>query len=467
MKEKMIKITFWCLWFLLAVIGCFFIVHNAAWLIGDDSQVFTYTGWDKPIFGFFVDPSFGRFFPLDYTLYDVLCLFFDGQIGPTAHYVIHVICFVIFSFSLALISLRLLKEVKPIFRYAITLLFIITIVGRTYVNFIQLWTGIWTIYVFLILFIYLTIKFYDTKNWWFGIFALLSINYVLYYYETMFTIPLAIGVFALLFTYKKQDQSEKVYNWLLIASGVLFLVLYAVLVIPRIEHLYHHYTDDSLLANAWKMFYAQKIMWLVVAFGLLRIYSFIRHRSTYTFYDSLLLASCAYCCGAAVLHLNYMLYYTPATLCALPAILYFSNEYFKEKWTIVLFLCLALFYGRKIPKDIKENQKSRIETVQHVDIINSYKHDQLYYYEPVNETLNEGDLDVRSCFRFYIRTLVGWYRNDKDLEVDKMIEFNRREGIWIVYDKDLDSFVSTYPDVVNMGFKIGDLSFFRISYLEK
>ena len=462
MSEKMIRTIFWFVWCVIVAFGCFFIIHNAAWLIGDDSQVFTYTGWDKPIFGFFVSPSCGRFFPLDYTLYDVLCLFYDGRIGPTPHYVIHAICFIAFCIFTALIALRILKNLKPISQYGITFLFLVTIIGRTFGNFIQLWTGIWTIYVFLILFIYLALRFQDTKNWWYGVFALLSINYVLYYYETMFAIPITIGICSLLFSYQKQNKSERTFNWLLVASGILFLLLYAILVLPQVVNLYHHYTEDSLLANAWKMFFAQKIMWLVVAFGVVRIYNFIRHHATYTFYDNLLLASCAYCCGAAVLHLNYTLYYTPAALCALTAILYFSNEYLKDKWTFILILCLALFYGRKIPKDIKENQKGRIETVQNINTINSYAFDKLYYYEPFNENLSEGDLDIRQCYRMYIRTLVAWYRNDRNLVVNKKTEFDGKEGIWIIYEKDLDTFISTYPNIESMGFKIGSLSFYRI-----
>ena len=51
---------------------------------------------------------------------------------------------------------------------------------------------------------------------------------------------------------------------------------------------------------------------------------------------------------------------------------------------------------------------------------------------------------------------------DKDLEVIKMIDFDGRKGIWIVYDRDLDTFITTYPEVKNMGFKIGNLSFFRV-----
>ena len=462
-NDLMIKSIFWGLLTALVAVGCYFIVHNAAWLIGDDAQVFTYTGWDTPIYGFFVHPSFGRFFPLDYTLYDILCLFYEGQIGPTPHYVIHAICFVVYCFTFALISLRILKDTNVIAKYFITFCVVVVVVGRTYLNFIQCWTGIWTIYVFLALSIYLAIKFFDTKNWLFGVLSLLSINYVLYYYETMFAIPVAIGACALLFSYNQQDKRERIFNWLMIASGVLFLLLYVIIVVPQIEHAYHHYTEDSLLENAFKMFFAQKIMWLVVVFGIVRIIAFIRKKATYNFYDSLLLASCAYCCGAAVLHLNYTLYYTPAILCAIPAILYFSNKYLKTRWTIVLFIFLALFYGRKIPKDTIENQKERIGTVENIAKLNEYSDCQLYYYQPDNAELNEGDLDVRACFNHYICSLAGWYRGDRYLsaEVNEVFDENK-SGIWIVYVKDLENFEEQYQTVKKLNFKVDPLSFFIV-----
>ena len=129
---------------------------------------------------------------------------------------------------------------------------------------------------------------------------------------------------------------------------------------------------------------------------------------------------------------------------------------------MALFVVLALFYGRKIPQNIHENQTGRISTVANVGIINGYQDDKLYYYEPYNKSLNEGDLAVRSCYCYYIQSLIAWYRNDKDLQVENLSDFDGSEGIWIVYDDDNENFISAYPNVEYMGFKIGNLSFYRV-----
>ena len=108
--DNIIKISFWGIVSVILCICSYFIMHNAAWLLGDDCQTLIYTGWDKPIFGFFVSPTLGRFFPLDYTIYNVLCLFYEGQIPPSAHYFIHVLCFFLYIIAFIALSLYILKD---------------------------------------------------------------------------------------------------------------------------------------------------------------------------------------------------------------------------------------------------------------------------------------------------------------------------------------------------------------------
>ena len=441
--EKTIKWTFWGIWIAIIAVCSYFIVANAAWVDYDDSQVIMYTGWDKPIFGFFVDPAFGRFFPLDYTVYDILPIFYDGQIPPVAHYAIHVFWFIIYMAFFAAIGLHILKDEKPIWKYVITFALLITVLGRTYGHFMQLWTGIWTIFTFIPIFLYGYIRFSETKKWGYGILALIAINYVLYYYETMFTIPVAIGACSLLFSYKKQDKQERIFNYLLIASGVLFLLLYLILVVPRIEHMYHHYTKDSLLANAMKILFAQKIMWLVIVALIVRVVAFVKKQANYTIYDNMLLASCAYCCGAAALHLDYTLYYTPAAILALPAILYFAKQYMKPWMVLVLFVCLAGFYGRKLPNEIKERQKMRIGYYNNICKFNELvaTDTDLSFYLPENPTLDEGELEIRSCKVMYLESKAGWYQNNPDFSINRVEECDEfAPGIWVMDKKDEQTF---------------------------
>lgn len=447
-QENIIKWTFWGIWLAIVAVCSYFIVANAAWVDYDDSQVIMYTGWDKPIFGFFVDPAYGRFFPLDYTVYDILPIFYDGQIPPSAHYAIHVFWFIIYMAFFAAIGLYLLKDEKPIWKYTITLALLLTVLGRTFGLFMQLWTGIWTIFTFIPIFLYGYIRFIDTKKWGFGILALIAINYVLYYYETMFTIPVVIGASSLLFSFKKQDKQERLFNYLLIASGVLFLLLYLILVVPRIEHMYHHYTHDSVLANAMKILFAQKIMWLVIVALIVRLVAFIKKQADYTIYDSILLASCAYCCGAATLHLDYTLYYTPAAILALPALLYFAKLYLKPWVILVLFVCLAGFYCRKLPKEINERQSMRINYYNNICKFNEIvaTNVDLFYYLPENPALDEGELDIRSCKVMYLESKAGWYQNNPDFSITHVEECDDfAQGIWIMDKKDEQTFNTKCP----------------------
>lgn len=446
--DKYIKWSFWGIWIATIVVCSYYIVANAAWVDYDDSQVIMYTGWDKPIFGFFVDPAYGRFFPLDYTVYDILPIFYDGQIPPIAHYAIHVFWFIIYMVFFAAIGLYILKEERTIWKYSITLALLITVLGRTFGLFMQIWTGIWTIFTFIPIFLYGYILFTETKKWGYGLLALIAINYVLYYYETMFTIPVAIGACSLLFSYKKQDNKERIFNYLLIASGVFFLLLYLILVVPRIEHMYHHYTKDSLFENAMKILFAQKIMWLVIVALIVRVVSFVNKQANYTIYDSMLLASCAYCCGAVALHLDYTLYYTPAAILALPAILYFAKQYMKPWMVLILFVCLAGFYGRKLPKEIKERQAMRVGYYNNICKFNDIvaKGIDLFYYLPENPALDEGELDIRSCKVMYLESKAGWYQNNPNFTISRIEECAEfASGLWIMDNKDEQIFLEKCP----------------------
>lgn len=463
-KELVVKSLFWMLISALVCVCSFFIMHNAAWLLGDDCQSIIYTGWDKPIFGFFVDPSLGRFFPLDYTIYDVLCLFYDGQIPPSAHFFLHVLGFILFVCSFIAITLYILREVDSLYRYSVALLVIVLAVGRTLGLFVECWTGIWTIFTFLALFLWCHIKFINTHKRSWAIIALLSINYILYYYETMFIIPLSLGVCAFTFSYKSQNNNDKTYNALLIASGLLFLLLYAVLVLPRVEHYYSHHIEVSPFMNALKMFFAQKIMWIVIILLLFRIYLFIKRKTQFNLYDNLLLTACAYFLGAAFLGLNFTLYYIPSVLVAIPSILYFSNEYLKLIGTIALFVCLAGFYGQKIPKAISENQEHRVSTYNNVQFFIKEIGDgcDVFFYELENPVLEDWELEIRSCHKFYLETVTGWYMNDKDFSIERKYDFNNENGLWQVVKSDQDTFIQICPYAEEI-IDFGDYKIYRVS----
>ena len=454
-RELICKATFVVLTCLLVSLCSFYIIHNAAWLLGDDCTTLVYTGWDKPIFGFFVSPTLGRFFPLDYTIYDVLLPFFDGQISPTAHYAVNVICFILFIVFFIWLSFFILKDQSVEYRYIITFFLIVLIIGRTFINFAQCWSGVWTIFTFLPLFVVCSLRFLEKHQWGYAIIALVAINYVLYYYEIMFVIPLTIGVCAFVFSVSHLSRQDKLYYALLVASGILFLLLYAILVLPKVDSFYSHHSGKSLFQNALRMFVAQKIMWLTIAFLFVRMYHLIKKDTSFCFYDCLLLSSCSYFCCAAVLGLDFTLYYTPGALIAIPAILAFSVQYLKIKWTVILFLVLTLFYGRKIPAHIKVAQTDRISTYANVQqFIDHLDGEKAFFYEPDDDSLERWQWEERHIQRFYLEKVAGWYMMDEGFSIDTRDRFTGERGLWQVPTENTTMFLQDCPEasfIVNLG----------------
>ncbi|MGN0187174.1 MAG: hypothetical protein ACI392_05445 [Paludibacteraceae bacterium] len=468
--DTWIKISFGILSSVLVAICTFFIVYNASWVLGDDTQLILHTGWHRPIFGYIEPPSIGRFFPLNYTLYNVLLLFYDAQIPPVAHYTINAIGFVVFCAFFVGISLRLSCRLPTMDKYFLSFLTLLIVVGRTIDNFQQCWTGVWTIFVFIPIFVYGYIKYKDNNNIAWLIVSLLAINYILYYYETMFSIPLIIGLAGLVFGRSFMDKVEKMYHYLLIGSGLLFLLLYCILVLPKIEAAYSHNSTDSLLVNAIKMLYAQKIMWLVLGLLVWRVFLFIRKSANYTFYDSLLLGSCAYFCASAILKLEWTLYYIPSVLLAFPAIIYFILQLPSKWFAYVSLILLSVLYAPKIPKSIRSNQRGRIYTMQEVVkyLELTKKYPAAYFYMPLDDSLSNYDRGLRGTRRLYIESLIAWYLNDPQYKVLKIYDDQSFvTGVWIMQEGDecafLNNSVSLETNIVKTNiFKLSTLRIYII-----
>ena len=165
-------------------------------------------------------------------------------------------------------------------------------------------------FMFLPIFLWSTCKFNETEKWFYGVVSLLVINYINYCYETVFVIPLAMGACSLLFNFKKLSKNKRLFNWLLVSSGLVFLFIYAIIVLPHASNFYRiHHDIVFLLQNAFKIFLAQKIYWIALVMLVFRVVEILKWKSDYTFYDSVLLAAFAYACGAAFLGLDFSYYY--------------------------------------------------------------------------------------------------------------------------------------------------------------
>lgn len=433
--NRLASILFWT--FLLAFLSVcvYYMIHNAHWLIGDEAIVMDHTGKGRPFLptGFEdVAKNYGRLYPFAYNLYDILLLFHSGYISPTHHYILHSVALVIFSLSFVAISFLILKKCQDVWKYAITLCVVIICVSRVYPEFVTCYTGVWIVFMFLPLFLFFTCKFEQTETWAFGIAALVVVNYINYCYETVFVVPLSLGACSLLFNYKKLSKKKRLFDWLLVGSGLLFLVLYAIIVLPQATNFYKHESSDSLFMNALKIFIAQKIYWIAILVLAIRIFEIIKQKSAYCFYDSLLLASFAYFCGAAVLKLNFTYYYNVGSLTALVAVLYFVKDWLRPYWVFVLALGLAVFYGRKLPSRIRENQKARIGTYQGVSYLcDCFGQEKILWYAPQSISPDSFDVMLRDCQRLRLEIYMSWVLR-QDIQIQEASVFDQDEdAIWL------------------------------------
>ena len=219
---------------------------------------------------------------------------------------------------------------------------------------------------------------------------------------------------------------------MLVFSGLLFLVLYASIVLPRAKNFYRHYTSDSVFQIAYKIFIAQKIYWIALVVLIVRAVELFKKKSEYTFYDSMLLAAFAYFCGAAVLRLKATYYYNIGSLTALVGILNFLNEKLKPQWVFLIMACLATLYCRKIPAIVKIDQKNRITTFEDVSNLSKYVGiEHVYWYAPdYGDQINKW-VDLRYTNQMRLEVYLSWLLH-QDVHLDEKTVFdNNEKGIWL------------------------------------
>ena len=426
--------------FLLSLLSVlvFFMIHNAHWLFGDEAIVIGHTGIGKAFspLGFEGMASFyGRLYPFAYNLYNVLLPFFPDYVPVWAIYLLQAIALVVFTAFFTQTAFFLLREQVSGWKYATVALFVATCIFRVFQEFITCYTGVWIVYLFLPIFLFFSCRFQEKGNWFDGIVALVSINYISYCYETVFVVPLALGATMLLFSYRRLTFNKKLFSWLLVGSGLLFLCIYAVFVLPKATGFYQHYGTTSFFQNAIRMFIAHKIYWLALIVLMIRLVQLISKKSSYCFYDSLLLSGFAYFAGAAILRLDFTYYYNFGELIALTAVLYFAKGWLKPSWLCMVMLLLALFYGRKIPGILKNNQAARLETSAAMNALSEQWEDgvSFFWYSPDYRGSSPSYLDMRGTQRGRMEVYLTWLLHQDVNIPERTVLENDEKGIWLVY----------------------------------
>lgn len=455
MNTKLVKGLFYVLYALLIGVLAFFIMYNAGWIIGDDAIVISHTGWGH----FFnpadtVIPSAGRFFPFAYIIYNILPIL--GLYSVNAHFALHTLIFVLFC-AVSLWACYKAVDAKQLTWQDGTLVLsaAVVCVARAYCNFLDAYSTIWVDYTLVMIWALCCYYVHTKQSKAALIIGLLSVIYLTYCLETNFVFPLCYGILGLLFTWKKTTKLEKIYLWSLVGVGVVFLLLYFFICFLHIEEAYDgtHGQDITIIGNAIKMFIAQKVLWVGLLLVCWRAYCIFIKKEGYEFWDTILLTGSAYCCGCAVMKLNWVLYYSLASLFMVPAIVHFLHKYFSTKSAWIIMLALALFSFRKVPGYISANQKSRKGSAETIEIlVNQYKAgNKLYWYAPEDDREWCFDLEKRVWLYSCLKTQFAWQVEEEYYDLSIVKTFSSQIGTYILPCVNNELFPGINDNVISKG----------------
>lgn len=439
MRENIIKYGSWALMALITMVCAFFIVHDAQWIIGDDAIVMSYSGWGHwfPMSNT-IRPEEGRFFPTSYQMYNLYAPFFNRQMSAQAMYIYHAIIFAITVGACFCLMQDILKKREAIWCYGIALLATVFFIGRVYPAYINCYSTFWficSLRVLMLLFAYL---FYTRKQMGYGLVAWLIVVWLTYTIENAFMLPLAWGACGLLFLWKKSSKWERAFHIGLVADAVIFLLIYFFFIYLKIENAYDgsHGEEVTFVGNMIKIMIAQKFLWIAAIVLCVRVWVVLKNKAEITFYDLFLLTAGAECVGGFILKLNWVLYYNGAVLIALPAVVYYLNQYLKPYWTALIMLIFAGWYGVKIPQTIKEIDGQRQDSHQFMTVLTEQVEQgkTVYLYMPDTEQDNF-DVTLRKWIYDAVETFTTYYTNNEEMKLERVSVFDGHSGVYVTIDK--------------------------------
>ena len=364
---------------LLLVIGIyeFFILYHAEWLIGDDAFMLRRTAFGIPFpISESILPETGFFRPFDYLHENIVLLFHPGMHNAFEHYIINAVSFLLCVSALFGVLWITVKP-KDVADYAIVVFGVILVASRLIGVYINIFGPIFGVYTYHALALFFLCLFLKNGKVWPMVVSLLCWAYSMLIYENVCMVLGCMGLFPLLFAYKRLSKKQLVYCFSLIGLAIAFILAYLVVIyLPTIGHSHYdpaHHTGVSMLDNAVDILGGQKFIWLAALVWLWRQVQIIRRVSQYhILYDTLLWAAGGVVLGAVILRLNWSMYYYDAIILSLPAVVYFvidGNAKYGKYAALCLVAIFAIWHSYRVPKSISNNQQARITTSYHMDII--------------------------------------------------------------------------------------------------
>lgn len=383
--------------------GTLIIMHDMTWELSDDTMILMHLGVGEampinqpPVF----NPHEGRFFPFAYQHFNILLPFMHimhSGLEPYMAFCVNAVLWILFVLGFFYLSKILLREKteNDVLLNAIALALVLIVGQRTLYLFASLWTTMSIDFLCIIGILLCFWKYINTKysKTWLLVFVAICTYYV-FLLETNAVFPAVVGASALIGISKER-------NFLLGGSmcgiAMLFILLYACLIYPYIADVYDasHGSGVTFLGNIKSILLAQKLLFLVLAIFIWRLYRVFIIKDEYdNFSDALLTAGVISLMACFVMKLNDVLYYIHIILLAVPAfikLLDFST--LRKRILSIIGIVLLLIYF--IPKYSNLNLMWNERTNNKIMMIEfkeaCLKHDNIVWFQDFNKQCQEDD----------------------------------------------------------------------------
>jgi len=274
--------------------------------------------------------------------------------------------------------------------------------------------------------------------------TLVAANFAFYSKEPVFLMVGSLAVLHLVFTYKLATYKQKLMDFWLIFSAVIYIFVYYFLVfVHRGEHLYKD-TSYSVFIQMAKNLYNFMLndpflFFLLVPLVCLRLYSIIKNRhSDYPLYDALFLSSFVYFSAFIVLNIFSIYYLLPVYVFAIPCVIFYATNsvLFNVrviKFAVILTALLTIFssmpmavYLLSFYKYVPVNYNKMLDFMEQ-DLTNTFSEKPVILFDNLNE-INDIEL-VKSLPIFF------QFRGIDEKRVEVPIHVYQNNGREIYDDK--------------------------------
>lgn len=436
-----------CVSWLLVLIAIFsyFIVKDAALILGDDRQFLPLLRDNSFLYGWFGDH---RFWPLGLADYNIFLLMptFKNPIGFYTYNAIVMSIFIIIMFQLLY---KITLKYTPKFYIESTTIILTSLILSS--NFLNIHISIifperMIIFMFSI---FISCAFYGKNKQSTALYlvSFLAATYATYCKEIIFGMITIIALTNLIFD-KKLSKKDFYFLVALLLESLIYIITYFIITCGDSGHYGRPLALNSSIEMLRNVFKENLYLCIIFGLGVFRGYRLIFKKEVdYILSDSFLFAGCAYVLAYFILHLYCGYYFVPSIVLALPSIAIFLGKILEKQtkfwklFSILLILCPALQCVMCIPNLIKETLLQRKYIVpKTIDyLVSSSKNGNIFMLDSTNDTIvNSIGAIIDKIFSSFLNYYVNApFDNSaiKKITSQELYKITKDDMLIIVFDK--------------------------------